>query len=67
MGVCISVFAPLLCITSVSGLDEYADGCLFEKGADWSPFCLGGGSGRGVWGVGSPSGVPTPQRYVFQK
>jgi len=47
MGVRISVFAPRLCNTSVSGLDEYADGCLFEKGADWYPFCLGGGTGRG--------------------
>ena len=47
MGVRISVFAPQLCNTSVSGLDEYADGCLFEK-ADWYPFCLGGGTGRGV-------------------
>ena len=47
MGVHISVFAPQLCNTPVSGLDEYADGCLFEKGADWYPFCPGGGTGRG--------------------
>jgi len=45
MGVCISVFAPYLCNTSVSGLDEYADGCLFAKVADWYPFCPGGGTG----------------------
>ena len=34
MSVRILVFAPQLCNTSVSGLDEYADGCLFEKGAE---------------------------------
>jgi len=61
MGVRISVFAPQLCSTSVSGLDEYADGCLFEKGADWYPFCLGGGTGRGVWGVGGGSGGSSPK------
>jgi hypothetical protein len=27
MGVRISVFAPKLCSTLISGLDEYADGC----------------------------------------
>jgi len=47
MGVRISVFAPYLCDTSYSGLDEYVDGCLSEKGADWYPFCVGGGIGRG--------------------
>ena len=26
---------------------EYVDGRLFEKGADWYPFCVGGGTGRG--------------------
>jgi len=58
MGVRISVFAPYLCNTSASGLDVYAGGCLFEKGADWYPFCLGGGTGRAVWGVGVPQGCP---------
>jgi hypothetical protein len=47
MGVRISVFAPYLCDTSDSGLDEYVDRCLFEKGADWYPLCVGGGTGRG--------------------
>jgi hypothetical protein len=50
MGVRISVFAPQLCSTPVSGLDEYADGCLFKKRADWYPFCPGGGTRRGVRG-----------------
>jgi len=57
MGVRISIFAPRLCNTSISGLDEYADGCLFEKGADWYPFCPGGGTGRGVWGEGGQGGL----------
>ena len=35
MGVRILVFAPYLCNTSDSGLDEYVDGCLFGKEADW--------------------------------
>ena len=43
MGFRISVVAPQLCKSSVSGLDEHADGCLFEKGADRYPFCL-------IWG-----------------
>ena len=60
MGVRTLIFAPKLCNSSVSGLDEYADGCLFEKGADWYPSGLGGGTGRGVWG-GGPSGVSTPK------
>jgi len=68
MGVRISVFAPYFCNTLVSGLDEYADGCLFGNGADWYPFCLGGGTGRGVLGVGGPSGVSTPKsKRVVQK
>jgi len=54
-------FAPQLCNTSVPGPDEYADGCLLKEGADWCPFCLGGGTGRGVWGVAGPSGVSTPK------
>jgi len=58
MGVCISVFAPYLCNTSVSGLDEYADGSLFEKGADWYPFCPGGGTGRVFLGGGSGGATP---------
>jgi hypothetical protein len=39
---------------TVSGLDEYADGCLFEKGADLYPFCLGGAPKEGArgWVVG---------------
>jgi len=57
MGVRISIFAPQLCNTSVAGLDEYADECLLEKGADWYPFCLGAGSGRGYWGGGVLRGV----------
>ena len=60
-------FAPQLCNTSISGLDEYADGCLLKKGADWYPFCLGGGTERGVWGGGG-SGVSTPKsKRVVQK
>ena len=67
MGVRISIFAPQLCNTSVAGLDEYADECLLEKGADWYPFCLGAGSGRGYGGGGS-SGVSTPKsKRVVQK
>jgi hypothetical protein len=34
MGVRVSVFAPQLFKTSVSDLDEYADGCRIHKGAD---------------------------------
>jgi hypothetical protein len=68
MGVRVSVFAPLLCNTLVPDLDEYADGCRIQKGAEWYPFCLGGGTGRGVWGVGGPSGVSTPKSIrAFQK
>jgi hypothetical protein len=29
-----------------------------KKGADCYPFCLGGGTGRGGWGAGGPSGPP---------
>ena len=57
MGVRIS-FLPHNSAT-VSVLDEYADGCLFKKGADWYPFCPGGGIGRGVWGVGGGFGGPS--------
>ena len=64
MGVRILVFAPYLCNTSVLGLDEYADGCLFEKGADWYPFCLGGGHWKGVWGGGGGRGVHPKKVYV---
>jgi hypothetical protein len=32
-------FCPITLQHSDAGLDEYADGCLFEKGADWYPFC----------------------------
>jgi hypothetical protein len=39
-----------------------------KEGADWYPFCLGGGTGRGVWGVGGPSGVSTPKSiHAIQK
>ena len=31
---------------------------LFKKGADWYPFCLGGGTGRGVWEGGGEGGPP---------
>ena len=58
MGIRISVFAPLLCNISVSGLDEYADGCPFVKGADWYPFCLGRGNGWGSGGWVVPRGSP---------
>ena len=63
MGVRTSVFAPLLCNTSVLGLDVYADGCLFEKGADWYPICTGGGTGRGFRGGegGPPQNVYMPK------
>jgi len=46
--------------TPVSDVNENADGCLFIKGADWYPFCLGGGTGRGVGG-GGLSGASTPK------
>jgi len=62
MGVRISVFAPQLCSTPVSGLDEYADGCLFKKRADWYPFCPGGGTRRGVRGGGQ--GGPAQKSHV---
>ena len=45
----------------VSGIDEYADGCRIPKGAEWYPFLSAGGTRRGVWGVGGPSGVSTPK------
>jgi len=68
MGVRISIFAPYLCNTLVSGLDEYADGYRIKKVADWYPFCLGGSTRRGVWGVGGPSGVSTPKSgHAFPK
>ena len=51
---------------------EYAYGCLLGKGADWYPFCLGGGTGREVWGVGGGSEGSSPnvihafvQKYFF--
>ena len=51
-------FCPIALHTLVSSLDEYADGCLFEKGSDKYPFCLGGGNGwrSGGWVV--PQGGP---------
>jgi len=64
MGVRISVFALLFCNISVSYLDEYADGCRIQKGADWYPFLSGGGTGRGVWGGGVPQGCPRQKVYV---
>jgi hypothetical protein len=68
MGVRTPVFAPKLCNTSVSCLDEYADGCRFQKGADWYPFCLGGSTGRGFWGVGGASGsVPKSPSIEIKK
>jgi len=66
IGVRISVFEPYLCNTLISVLDEYVDGCRIQKGADWYPFCLGGGTGRGVWG-GDPSGVYTTKSKVPSK
>jgi len=32
-----------------------------KKNTEWYPFCLGGSTGRGVWGVSGPSGVSTPK------
>jgi len=61
MGVPISVLALQLCNTSVSGPNEYADGCLFEKRADWYPLCLGGGTGFGGWG---PLRDVHPKKYT---
>ena len=60
MGVRISVFAPQLCNTLVSGLDAFADGYLLKKGADWYPFCLGGALEGGLGGGGG-TGVSTPK------
>jgi len=69
MGVRISVFAPQLCNTSVtSGLDEYADGCLFYKRIRLVPFLSGwghrkGGVGDGWWVRGvQPKILGTPVR-----
>jgi hypothetical protein len=39
----------------------------FKKEQIGTLFCLGGGSGRGVWGVGVPSRVPTPKVYMPSK
>ena len=40
----------------------------FKKEQNGTLFCLGGGIGRGVWGVGGPSGVSTPKSIrAFQK
>jgi hypothetical protein len=51
----------------MSGLDEYADGCKIQEGADWYPFLSGGGTGRGIWGVWCPSEVSTPKSiHAFQ-
>ena len=33
----------------------------FKKNTEWYPFCLGGSTGRGVWGVSGPSGVSSPK------
>jgi len=33
----------------------------FKKEQDGKLFLSGGGTGRGVWGVGGPSGVSTPK------
>jgi len=32
-------------------------------GAEWCPMLSGGGTGRGILGVGGPSGVSTPKKY----
>ena len=61
MGVHISVFAPDLCNTSVSDVDEYADGCLLRKGADWYPFVRMGAPEGGFGEGGGPQGCP-PQK-----
>ena len=59
----VSQFLPHNSATPVLGLDDYADGCLFEKGAAQYPFCLGRGTGRGVGGGGSLRGVH-PIKYT---
>ena len=41
-------FCPITLQHFSFSLDVYVDGCLFEKGADWYPFCPGGGTGRGL-------------------
>jgi len=60
----VSQFLPHNSATPVLGLDDYADGCLFEKGAAQYPFCLGRGTGRGVGGGGVPQGCPPHKVYV---
>ena len=50
-------FCPITLQRFSAVLDEYAHGCLFEKGADWYSFCLG--AGRGVYGGG-----PAQKSYV---
>ena len=68
MGVRISFNALKLCNASVFRLDEYAERCRIQKGADWYLICLGGSTGRGVWGVGGPSKRSTPKSgHAFQK
>jgi len=63
MGVRISVL-PHNFAKPVLKLDEYADGCRIQRGAAWYPFCLGGSTGRGVWGwVRGVRGVQ-PKKYT---
>jgi hypothetical protein len=63
MGVRISVFAPKLCSTLVSGLDEYADGCLFKKEQIGTLFVRMGALEGGLGGGWSLRGV----HRAFQK
>jgi len=52
MGVRNSVFPPYLCNASILGLDEYANGCLFEKEQIDTLFVLVGAPEGGFKGGG---------------
>ena len=53
MGICISVFAPQLCNTSISGLDEYADGFHLKKEQICTLFVRVGATEGGAGGSSS--------------
>jgi hypothetical protein len=56
----ISVFAPQLCNNAVLDLNEYADGCRIQEGAE-RLFCLVGALEGGFRGWVVPQGCP-PQK-----
>jgi hypothetical protein len=64
MGVCTSIFAPSLCNTSVSGLDEYAE-CKKERIAALFNWVGAMEGGFGGWVV--PQGCPLQKKNVPSK